>query len=142
MKNEISFMIEGTPVPKGRPRHTRSGHTYTPEKTREAEANVRAEYIEQCKGFMFPSDVPLNIHCNFYMPIPKGTSKKRKAAMHMGTEQPLKKPDIDNLLKLILDALNGTAYEDDKQIVRIAGRKTYTDNMFDKGYTWVTIKED
>lgn len=139
---EISIMIEGAPVPKGRPRFMRNGHTYTPEKTRQAEAYVRAEYIEQCEGYQFPPDVPLAIHCDFYMPIPKGTSKKKRAEMHMGTEQPLKKPDIDNLLKLILDALNGTAYEDDKQIVRISARKRYTDNMFDKGYTWVTIKED
>ena len=45
--------------------------------------------------------------------------------MLAGRTLPTKKPDADNVMKIILDALNGVAYEDDRQIVALAIRKTY-----------------
>lgn len=62
----------------------------------------------------------------FYMPIPKATSNKVRERMAAGLEVPAKKPDIDNLLKAVLDALNGKAYHDDNQIVDISAKKLYS----------------
>ena len=64
------------------------------------------------------------------MPIPKSTPKSRKAAMLEKIIQHTKKPDLDNLQKAVLDALNGTAWEDDSQIVRITAEKKYTDDPY------------
>ena len=44
-----------------------------------------------------------------------------------GVRRPTKKPDIDNVEKIILDALNGIAYDDDKQVVEEASSKLYSD---------------
>ena len=44
-----------------------------------------------------------------------------------GCELPLKKPDADNILKVVADALNGIAYQDDKQIVLAEARKAYSE---------------
>ena len=57
---------------------------------------------------------------------PKATSNKARERMAAGLEVPAKKPDIDNLLKAVLDALNGKAYHDDNQIVEISAKKLYS----------------
>lgn len=43
-----------------------------------------------------------------------------------GKELPLKKPDIDNIVKVVADALNGVAYHDDTQIVMVVAKKVYS----------------
>lgn len=47
--------------------------------------------------------------------------------MNMGKIFPTKKPDIDNVIKVIADALNGVAYDDDKQIIDVSARKVYSE---------------
>ena len=61
-------------------------------------------------------------------PIPKSASKAKKTAMTDGSILPAVKPDVDNVLKLIMDALNGVAYLDDKQVVDARCAKMYADN--------------
>ena len=58
-------------------------------------------------------------------PIPKSESKKRKADMLAGKILHTKKIDCDNLCKTVLDALNGIAYDDDKQVCRLYAEKRY-----------------
>lgn len=58
-------------------------------------------------------------------PIPGSASRKRRRDMLEGRELPTKKPDADNILKIILDALNGLAYADDKQVVWAECQKNY-----------------
>ena len=57
---------------------------------------------------------------------PKSVSKKRTKDMLAGQELPLKKPDIDNIVKVVADALNGVAYHDDTQIVYVVTKKAYS----------------
>lgn len=102
------------PVPKGRPRITRSGHAYTPEKTREAERIVKGIAARSLRGLK-PYDEPLSVELRFVMPKPK------KPKFHV----PASKPDLDNLVKLILDALNGIAWTDDARIVQLSSLKMY-----------------
>jgi Holliday junction resolvase RusA-like endonuclease len=56
---------------------------------------------------------------------PKSASKKRQREMLAGSIYPEVKPDIDNITKTVLDALNGLAYKDDKSVVWLSAIKVY-----------------
>jgi len=115
----ITIKIPGVPVAKGRPRMTRSGHVYTPKKT------LDAEYIlaQAWRISGYPKfQGPVKVRMLFRMPIPKSWSRKRREAA-VGVWH-TKRPDIDNLIKII-DGLNELAWDDDSQIVVIEAIKIY-----------------
>lgn len=60
----------------------------------------------------------------FWCPIPTGLSKRKRESLD--GQLCLKKPDIDNYVKLVLDALNGIAWEDDNAVASIAASKGYS----------------
>lgn len=134
-----TITITGRPQPKQRPRvvRTRSGAaiTYTPDKTRTAERQIAAEWTE-AHG-RTPLSGHLTIDMTFGMPIPTSWSKTRQAQAdgdyHSG------RPDIDNLVKTVLDALNGIAYSDDGQVASIRASKYWTTGT---GYTEITIRAE
>lgn len=111
------------PVPKARPRFTRSGHAYTPKKTAEYESMIRNCW-QLAHNDVLTGD--LKVRIDFYMPIPKSMSKADKQKAIEEELLPSKKPDIDNLAKAVLDALNEVAYWDDKQIVKLRLNKWYS----------------
>ena len=123
----LHFHIDGDPVPKGRPKFTSIAgfmRTYTPKKTVDYELTVRAA----AKAAMGPTDLletPVGVYLYIRLPIPKSHSKKRKDACLSGQEKPIKKPDIDNLAKSILDGMNGVIWKDDAQIVSLHVTKVY-----------------
>lgn len=115
--------ISGEPVGKGRPRFY-GGHAVTPPKTREYEERIRELFAySQLKMI----EGPVSVEVLAYYKIPKSATKSRKENMRSGKEKPTIKPDIDNVIKAICDALNGYAYEDDKQIVQLSAVKGYAD---------------
>lgn len=122
-----SFTIPGDPVGKGRPRFGRTKnrgvHTYTPDKTAKYEALV-ARCYRAAIGYTIKY-ASIGIEINAYFPIPKSYSRKRVQDIMEERELPTKKPDCDNIVKIILDALNGVAYTDDKQVVDVRCRKHY-----------------
>lgn len=123
----MQFHIDGEPVPKGRPKFTsRAGfmRTYTPRKTVDYELAVKAA----AQAAMGPTDLletPVGVYLYMRLPIPKSHSKKRREACLSGQEKPIKKPDIDNLAKSILDGMNGVVWKDDSQIVSLHVTKVY-----------------
>ena len=122
----IGFTIEGAPVPKGRPRFTRTGHTFTPGKTRQYEALVTARAREAMIGkrkIEKPNAVRVDILAVF--PVPASWSKKRRLAALQGVEHHVSKPDLDNVQKAILDGMNGIVFEDDSQVIDSRTRKAY-----------------
>ena len=126
---EVRFTILGEPKGKGRPRFCRNtGHAITPKDTVNYETLVHMEYVEQCKEVRFPDDAMLDMRIKAFYSIPKSKSKKVKALMLDGTIRPTKKPDMDNVVKIIADALNQVAYRDDTQIVDCQCRKFYSEN--------------
>lgn len=131
LRTAISFTIPGNPVGKGRPKFSRQGghiRTYTPEKTASYEALVRREYARQCKGIQsYPKDTALAVYICAYSAIPKSASRRKAAAMLRGEIRPTKKPDADNIAKIICDALNGLAYHDDAQIAELHIEKHYAE---------------
>ena len=125
---EVKFTIYGEPKGKGRPRFCRNtGHAMTPKDTVNYETLVRLEYGEEYGDFRFPDDMMLDMRIMAYYSIPKSASKKKKAAMLLGTIRPTKKPDMDNVVKIIADSLNQVAYRDDTQIIDCQCRKFYSD---------------
>ena len=96
-------MVNGIPT-KRRVRFTRSGRTYIDAKTKEEMALIASKY----KGKKIRGCVSVEV--DIYPKLPKNTAKKI-------TELPaVKKPDCDNVLKIVMDALQGVAYDDDKQV--------------------------
>ena len=86
---------------------------------------VRAAYVREFGGFQFPSGVPLEIDCRFFLRIPTSASKKHQEELK--GQFCMKVPDTDNLEKLVCDALNGIAYSDDRQVCIIRGEKRWSD---------------
>lgn len=131
------FTIEGVPIAKGRPRVCKN-HTYTPQRTKDYESLVEWSWCMKY-GNLKPSDKPIKAYIKFYMPIPKSYSKKKIAAL-IGKPH-TKKPDGDNLVKAILDSLNGLAFDDDSQVYMHTAEKVYGESpkavvkLFEEGGT-------
>ena len=114
--------VNGIPVAKGRPRFamTRRGmRTYTPDRTVAAENEIVAAALKQWKGP--PLEGPVKLLIVFLMPRPKRMAKSASWLYHV------KKPDCDNLVKTVCDALNGIAWKDDSQVCRLTAEKCYSD---------------
>jgi Holliday junction resolvase RusA-like endonuclease len=120
---QITFEIPGEPMGKQRPKFGK-GFTYTPEKTVNYETLVKMEYHNQV-GKMLDGEIKATI--NAFYAIPKSASKKKSDLMCIRAIRPTKKPDMDNIAKIVLDSLNGIAYKDDSQVVDLVVRKYYSD---------------
>lgn len=132
MGRVVIFGVYGRPVPKGRPRVTRHG-TYTPKSTQVFESAIRAAWLEKGEK-PFEDGEALEVMVNAYFSIPSGTPKSNREKLHLTPY--LKRGDIDNIIKAVLDALNGCAYKDDSAVFSVCGRKFYTDG---EPFTAVTI---
>lgn len=124
MNKSIHLEIPGKPMGKQRPKFW-NGHAATPTKTVNYETLVKELYITN-KLSMLEGAIMADI--DIYYDIPKSTSKKKKELMLKNEILPCKKPDIDNILKIIFDALNGIAYKDDSQIIQVRCAKLYSEN--------------
>ena len=125
MTFQVIFSVYGECVPKGRPRFTRQGRTYTPKKTHDYESEV-AMMAKSAMGSSEPLETPVAVYVYVNMPVPKSHSKKRTEACLSGSERPIKKTgDLDNMVKTILDGMNGIVYKDDSQIVSLHATKRY-----------------
>lgn len=102
---KTSFIVPGQPIPKGRPRVTRFG-TYTPKRTQQFEASIRQAW-EEAGAVRFPDGTPLFLSVYARFPIPKRTPKRDAPGM-VGAPYLKDHGDIDNIVKAVMDALNGT----------------------------------
>ena len=100
--------------------------TYTPRQTTEYEKLVRASYTAVSKMF-FDKNIPLEISIIALFSVPQSISKRLKNSMLKGDILPTKKPDSDNIIKIILDALNGVCYHDDSQVCKTYFEKKYSE---------------
>lgn len=120
----VEFDIPGELRGKQRPRATRKGRIYTPAETRNAEAFIRLLAAE-AMGDLGPLEGPVSLTVNIKVGIPLSFSKKMRAGALSGQVLPAKKPDIDNCVKSLCDAMNGIVFVDDKQITLLVAEKTY-----------------
>jgi len=127
---EVTFEVPGQPRGKERPRWTMVSSTaivYTPRNTRGYEDMIRTYY--QVKNLhKFEKGEALEVSAIAYYKIPTSAKKGHKVLMLKGEMLPTKKPDIDNIIKIVLDALNGVAYYDDSQVCRVNFMKMYSEN--------------
>ncbi len=119
------FEVPGKIIGKGRPRlNTNTGIIYTPTKTKDYETLVEQYYllkypkINQLQG-------RLKVSILAYFSIPKTTKKTEINEMLENNISPTKKPDIDNIVKVILDSMNKFAFKDDTQITKLEIEKRY-----------------
>ena len=127
---QVQIIIPGEPVGKGRPRFAVvGGHAkaFTPKKTRDYEELIKWHYVQQNGSFCFDKDDALSLEVLAEMSIAPSNSKTVQQQKRTGEIRPLKKPDADNILKVVQDALNGLAYPDDVQIVESHIVKRYSD---------------
>jgi Holliday junction resolvase RusA-like endonuclease len=116
--------IPGEMRGKGRPRFSRSGgRPYTDAKTANAETWVKCCAIDQIGQPCLEG--PLRLSVDIGVGIPASWPKKRQAAALLRSIHPTGKPDADNSVKLICDALNKIVWKDDSQIVSLSVQKFY-----------------
>ena len=120
------FIINGIPKPLKRHRHTRHGRTYDPSK------KDKQDLLYQVMRFApkQPLTAPLRIIIVFYMPRPKSHWRTGKFKHLLKPNIPIQHkttPDLDNLVKMVCDSLNGVFYKDDSQISQLKAEKLYTD---------------
>ena len=126
---QIHFQVEGDPKGKGRPRFSRVGSftkVYTDKQTLSYEAMI-AFFAKQAMGVTDLLETPVSVFLYVRLPVPQSYSKKRREVCLGGTEKPCKKPDIDNIAKTYLDAMNGVIFVDDTQVVDLHVKKLYSD---------------
>jgi Holliday junction resolvase RusA-like endonuclease len=122
----IIIELAGEPRGKGRPRFARrTGHAYTPQQTASYEACLRHEAALVMRN-QPPLEGALRVQVNAYFGIPASWSSKKRAAARAGTIRPTKRPDWENVAKM-LDAFNGVVWRDDAQVVEGWIEKYYTD---------------
>ena len=126
----INFKVPGQPQGKARPRFA-NRHVYTPKKTKEYEAKVRKAYLAVAKGYSY-KEKPVSLTVIAY--LKRAKSNKRLFATV--------KPDMDNIIKAIQDGLNGTAFDDDKQVIKVIAYKLYCDYPDDIPYTAVELADE
>ncbi len=120
-----TFSWHGIPRGQGRPRFTRAGKAYKAEKDRAYEQSIKAAYLEKY-GREKPIAGAFRMSVGVWMPIPRTASRCKRANMLTGRIQHTTKPDLDNVVKAVMDALNGVAYSDDKDMVQINALKIYS----------------
>lgn len=126
MLNKIIFEIPGEPKAKARPRMTKKGIAYTPKETVAYENWVKQCYCIEHRDKKLTGQIKAEIAA--YFSIPKSTSKKNREEMINRIQRPTKKPDTDNIAKIILDSLNTIAFDDDKQVIDLRVLKYYSEN--------------
>ncbi len=123
----LHVRIYGLPVAQGRPRarmfHDRSGTArvamYDPATSRDWKRTVQQQVIDRRPPAPL-AEVPLAMGLTFHLPRPQSLPKR--------ITEHTKRPDLDNLIKAIKDALRGVIYHDDAQIVRLTAGKVYGDS--------------
>lgn len=134
---KYEFEVIGEVVGKERPRvNMYTGSVYTPNKTKDYEF-----LIQQYFKMKYPNhqtlEGRLSIQIIAYLKIPKSTSNKKTQEMLENKISPTKKPDIDNIAKVVLDAMNKFVFKDDNQVSKISVEKRYENEE----KVWILVEE-
>ena len=124
----VRFSVPGAAVGKGRPKFARRGAfvtAYTDKKTVSYENLVKL-YASEAVGSNPPFDGPVCLTLKIGVLPPVSWSKKKTADAMIGRIRPTTKPDVDNIMKAICDAMNEIVYVDDKQVCDVWISKHYT----------------
>jgi len=120
-ENQMSIIIPGDPVGKGRPRFSRSGHARTPKKTKEWEA--RAAWIARIAWSGEPLVGPVQVVVDVVHKRPQTLMRKKFADGRLVNGS--SRQDIDNVCKAVLDAVQGICYHNDNQVHELIAHQWY-----------------
>lgn len=134
---KYEFEVIGEVVGKERPRvNMYTGAVYTPNKTKDYEF-----LIQQYFKMKYPNhqtlEGRLSIQIVAYLKIPKSTSNKKTQEMLENKISPTKKPDIDNIAKVVLDAMNKFVFKDDNQVSKVSVEKRFGNEE----KVWIMVEE-
>lgn len=127
----VTFQVPGKPQGKARARTyynpaSNKHVSHTPDNTVLYENLIKDQFLNHADGFYMERGTPVTLRIVARFLPPKSVSKKKQKQMLEGEILPLKKPDMDNIVKVVADALNGVAYHDDTQIVLASAKKAYS----------------
>ncbi|MBE5806422.1 MAG: RusA family crossover junction endodeoxyribonuclease [Clostridiales bacterium] len=120
------FEVPSKIIGKGRPRlNSYTGQVYTPTRTKDYESLVEQYFVLKYPRYKtFEGRAKVTIKA--YFEVPKSMKKETKEQMLGNVISPTKKPDIDNIVKIVLDSMNKFAFQDDTQITKIEVEKVYS----------------
>lgn len=124
----VSFFVPGQPVGKGRPRAAKRGshiQLYTPEKTASYESLVATAAHGAMRGAA-PIQGACHVEMDIRLMVPLSWSARKRNQALDGQILPTKKPDMDNVLKAVFDAINGIVWQDDVQVIQVQASKRYS----------------
>lgn len=130
----VEFVVHGNPVPQGRPQFARIGNrvtAYDPQRSRNYKQLVRfwaTQYLKKINGWR-PFETAVCVELIFYLPIPASWSKERRIKAAEGVTRPIGRPDVDNLVKSVTDAVLGILWVDDSIITDLTAKKRYTADL-------------
>ena len=127
----VTFQVPGKPHGKARARTyynpaAKKHVSHTPDNTVLYENLIKDQFLNHADGFYMERGIPVTLRIVARFLPPKSVSKKKQKQMLEGEILPLKKPDMDNIVKVVADALNGVAYQDDKQVILVSAKKAYS----------------
>ena len=121
------FEVPSKIIGKGRPRlNSYTGQVYTPTRTKDYESLVEQYFLLKYPRYK-TIDGRAKVTITAYFEVPKSAGKVAKEQMLGNTISPTKKPDIENIVKIVLDSMNKFAFKDDTQITKIEVEKLYGD---------------
>jgi len=121
----MKVIVYGDPKAQKRPRFARRGKfvtTYDPSELQKD--NFICQIIKHKPKQ--PLEGALSLRCRYYMPIPKSLSKRKKLRLLQERTPHVKRPDLDNMDKFVMDCMNSIFYNDDSQIYNKQSFKFYS----------------
>lgn len=128
------IVVPGEPVPQGRPRFARRAgyvQAYDPKRSKDYKSRILSYVWMGLKSRAYTpftsSSAPLAVSIAIYRGIPQSWSRKKKEAAVQGLVRPVSRPDTDNYVKIVLDALNKVLWKDDSAVVSLHAEKWYSE---------------
>ena len=118
----IHLNLYGNPIPWKRPGGTRIRYDIQAKEKEQIKWVLRSQYRNS-----EPLKTPLIVNLVFSFPVPKSASGIKRKQMLNNVTYHMKRPDVDNCAKFILDCMNGEIFQDDCQIVQLNARKQFSD---------------
>lgn len=128
---EMTFILHGNPKPKQSARHgvvNGQIRSWQPRQVTQETENIRYSLIQQLPEGFIPFDNGIEIEIQFFFEVPKGISNKFRKVSNTGAAMfKTTKPDLDNLQKLVLDAMQGVIFKNDALIYSLSSTKSFSE---------------